>query len=71
MMEKDFKEMLELANSPAGQQLLRMVQQNNSPQMKSAMDKAAAGDYAEAKQLIQAILSKPEAAALVEQLRRR
>lgn len=70
-MAQDFKDMIELANSPAGQQLLQMVQRSDKLQMQSAMDKAAAGDYTQAKELIQKILSKPEAAALVEQLRRK
>lgn len=58
-----------LADTPAGRQLKALLQQNNAQGLRQAMDQAAKGDYASAKQTIEAFLTTPEAAALLQQLR--
>lgn len=58
-----------LADTPAGRQLKALLQQNNAQGLRKAMDQAAKGDYASAKQTIEAFLATPEAAALLRQLR--
>ncbi len=62
------QEALRLAKSPAGQQLLAMLQRSDSGQLKQAMDLAAAGDYTQAKDTLSSLLSSPEAKKLLEQL---
>lgn len=66
----DLSEVMRLARSPAGQQLLALLQKSSGEELRSAMEKASAGDYSQAKKTINAFLSTPEAKALMEQLRR-
>lgn len=66
----DMSELMRLAQSPAGQQLLSMLQQSGGTELQSAMEKAAAGDYSQAQKTISAFLSSPEAKKLLEQLGR-
>lgn len=66
----DYAELLKLANSPAGQQLIAALKQQQGQNLNTAMAKAALGDYSMAKQTISDFLSTPEAKALLENLRR-
>lgn len=59
---------MRLAQTPAGQQLLSILQQQNSPELKNAMNSAAAGDYAGAREALSSLLDSPEIAALLKQL---
>ena len=59
---------MELAKSPAGQQLLAMLKQSDSNKLQQAAAFASAGDYAKASQALQAVLSSPEAKRLMETL---
>lgn len=61
---------LRLAKSPAGQQLIRMLQQNGGDALQTAVEKAAAGDYAQAKQMLSALLESPDIQNLLEQMGR-
>ena len=51
----DMHQVAKLAQSDAAKQLMSMVGSSNDPKVRSAMDHAAAGDMAEAKQLIQTL----------------
>lgn len=62
------REAMRMAQTPAGQQLLQMLRAGNSQELKTAMDRAAAGDYAAAKQALSAILNNPEAQKLLQQM---
>lgn len=62
------KEAQRLANSPAGKELIGLLQRGDSAAMQRAMDLAAAGDYAAAGKTLNALLSSPEAQALIQQL---
>lgn len=64
------EEVLRLAESPAGQQLLAMLQSADSTQLQQAMQQATAGEYTQAGQTLQSILSSPEAQQLLKQLGR-
>lgn len=66
----DMAQLQALAESPAGQKLKKLLQQNTSREMKKAMEKAAAGDLAEAKNMISSWMQQPEIAELTEELRR-
>lgn len=66
----DMKEIMRMAVSPAGQQLIQMLRNNPDPALRSAMDQAAAGNYYEAQKVLSRFLSTPEAQSLLRQLRR-
>ena len=62
------QDVMRMASSPAGQQLLKLLQQQSSSDLKTAMDSAAAGDYQKAKESLSAMLSSSEAQQLLKQL---
>ena len=64
------KEIMQLANSDAGRQLIAYLQQQNGKQVNAAMEQAAAGDYSQAKRTVNELLSDPKTMQLLEQLRR-
>ena len=64
------QEALRLAKSPAGQQLLAMLQRADAEKIRQVMDQASAGDIDQAKKSISALLDTPEAKALLAQLGR-
>lgn len=66
----DYAELLRLAQSPAGQQLISALKQSQGNNLNAAMAKAAAGDYTLAKQAITEFLSTPEAKELLQKLGR-
>ena len=62
------QEALRLANSPAGQQLLAMLQQSDKETLQKIMAQISAGDYSNAQYALSALLSSPEARQLMKQL---
>lgn len=64
------QEALRLAKSPAGQQLLAVLRQKDNGQLQQVMDLAAAGNYTQASQIINSLLSSGEAQQLLNELRR-
>lgn len=62
------QEALRLAKSPAGQQLLAMLQQTDRDTLQQIMQHASAGQYDQAKASLQNILTSPEAKALLQEL---
>lgn len=61
---------LRLAQSDAGQQLLALLKAQSGDTLERAMEQAAAGDPARAKQTLSALLASPQIKALLEQLGR-
>ncbi len=59
---------MELANSPAGQQLLNLLKNADSAALKNAMNEAASGNYEKVKQSLTPFLENPETQALLRQL---
>ena len=57
-----------LADSPAGQQLLQLLQQRDNGQLQQAMELASGGNYREAGNVLQALLASTEAQKLIQQL---
>lgn len=73
-MEKNFQdfsmqEALRLAETPAGQRLLAILQQQYGEQLRQVIDQAAAGHYEEVQRKMASALSNPEAQSLLKQLR--
>lgn len=62
------QEIMHLAKSPAGQQLLAMLQRTDSDKVQRAADLAAAGQYNQAAQTLQSMLASEEAQSLIKQL---
>ena len=61
---------LRLAKSPAGQQLLAMLQQADQDKLQQIMQQASTGQYDQAKASLENILTSPEAKALIQELGR-
>ena len=64
------QEIMRLATSPAGQQLIAMMQQQGGSEFQKAMAKAAAGDYSQAKRAIETMMADPKAQQLLKELGR-
>lgn len=62
------QEAMQLANSPAGKQLLALLQQSDTQMLQSAIAKASAGDYTQAKNILAPLLASEEAKTLLAQL---
>lgn len=72
-MEKNFQnfsmeEVMRLAKSPAGQQLIAMLKQKDNTKLEQAVSQAKGGDYAQAGQTLNALLSSPEAQKLLKEM---
>ena len=62
------EDIMRMASSPAGQQLLAMLQQKDSTALAQAVAQAKAGNMAGAGQTLSALLSSPEARKLMKEL---
>lgn len=63
----DHAQLAQLAQSQAGQQLLSLLQLS-ADSVQAAADKAAAGDYTQAQQLLPPLLHRADVQALLKQL---
>lgn len=63
-------DILRLAASPAGQQLIALLQKQGGSDFQKAMSSAAAGDYSQAKQAIEKMMADPKAQKLLGELGR-
>ena len=63
------QEAIRLSNSPAGRQLIDLLRRQDSSSFQSAMKSACAGEYQDAKQMIEKLLADPEAQKLLKQRR--
>lgn len=64
----DMSELFRLAQTPAGRQLIAMLQKNGGNRLGEAVSKAASGDYAQAKEILSDLLSSSEAQTLLKEL---
>ena len=72
-MANDFQdfspeEIMRLANSPAGQQLIATLKNANSPALQAAVKQAAAGNMDQVKQTLEPLLKSPNIQRLIQQL---
>ena len=67
---RDFslQQAIELAQTTAGQQLIAHLQNIGGQEFQNALSKAASGDYEQAKSMISAMLTNPEAQELLRKL---
>ena len=62
------QDIMRLAGTPAGQELLNYLQQKNQKQLQMAIAHAVAGNMDHAKEIISQLITDPKARKLVEQL---
>ncbi len=62
------EEVMRIAKSPAGQQLMALLQQKDSAALAKASAQAKSGNYSQAGQTLSALLSSPEAQKLMKEL---
>ncbi len=62
------QEAMRLASTPAGQQLIALLQQQGGSDLQKAMARASSGDYKDAKQAIEAMAANPQVQQLLKQL---
>ena len=60
---------MQLANSPQGQAMLAQLQQNDPDMIKSAMQDAQAGNYAQLQKTMSEFLKTPAGQTLMKQMR--
>ena len=65
---KSMEDAMRIAQSPEGQELLKLLQQSSGPQLNQAMEKAAAGDYAPVKALLRNWMQDPQAKQLLDRM---
>lgn len=63
----DYSQLARLAQSEAGQRLLSLLQ-GSGASVQAAADRASAGDYAQAQQLLSPLLHRADVQALLKQL---
>ena len=59
---------MRLANTPAGQQLIAMLQKADTSVMRNAMEQATSGNFEQAKQALEPLLASSEVQKLLRQL---
>ena len=59
---------MKLAQNSTAQQLIKLLQTNGGQELRSALEQAAAGDYANAQQAIASLMQDPQAQKLFQQL---
>ena len=64
------QEVLRMAATPAGQQLIALLRQKGGSEFQAAMSSAASGDYTQAKRAIEKLMEDPQAQNLLKQLGR-
>lgn len=59
---------MRLASTPAGQQLLALLQQSDTTALRNAMEQASVGNYEQAKQVLGPLMNSPDVQKLLRQL---
>lgn len=63
------EDMRSIAESAAGKQLLELMRNDQDPAVQAAIRQAESGDFSQAGTIIGKLLSSPEAAALLREIR--
>lgn len=64
----NISELIRMAQTPAGQQLIALLQKQDGAQLQQAITYAVSGDYNRAKEILSKLLSSPEAQTLLKKL---
>lgn len=65
----DLSELMKIAGSPAGQELIALIQKNKDEHFEEAMLQARSGDFSQAKEMLSQMLSSKEAQDLLKEIR--
>ena len=65
----DLSELMKIAGSPAGQELIALIQKNKDEHFEEAMLQARSGDFSQAKEMLRQMLSSKEAQDLLKEIR--
>lgn len=63
-----FQDAAKLANTPAGRQLLTLLQQSDTSTLQDAMEQAKAGNFEQAQKVLSPLLASPEVQKLLREL---
>ena len=66
--EFSMEDVMRIAKSPAGQQLMALLQQKDSAALAQATAQAKSGNYSQAGQTLNSLLTSPEAQKLMKEL---
>lgn len=66
----NLQEIMRIAKSPAGQQLIAMLKEKDPTAMQQATKQASSGNYAQAMEQLKDVLSSPEGQRLLKDLGR-
>lgn len=68
MGKKEFsmEDAIRFVNSPAGRQLLEMLQKSGDPGLRAAMEQAAKGDFTKAQESLRNVAAKEEVQQLLK-----
>lgn len=64
----DFSQLMKLAQSDAGRQLMQLLRQNGGKALDNALSQAAAGDYSQARAILSGLLANPDAHEILKEL---
>jgi len=62
------REAMRLAGTPAGKQLINLLQRQNSTQLQQAMSSASAGNYQQARNILEGLMQAPDVRNLLSQM---
>ena len=62
------EDIMRVAQSPAGRQLLAMLQQGDNSKLEQAVAQAKSGNYAGASEVLRSLLTSPKAQTLLKEL---
>lgn len=62
------EDIMRAAQSPAGRQLLAMLQQGDNSKLEQAVAQAKSGNYASASEVLRSMLTSPKAQTLLKEL---
>lgn len=62
------QDVVKWANSPAGKQLIALLQQSNPAAIQQAMTQASAGNYSQAKQALEPLFASEDVKKLLQQM---
>lgn len=65
----NLSELMKIAGSPAGQELMALIQEKKDAHFEEAMQQAQTGDFSQAKQVLSQMLSSKEAQELLKKIR--
>lgn len=68
MQIPDLSELIRLAQTPAGRQLIALLQKQGSSRLQKALASAASGDYTNAQAILSELLASPDAQVLLKEL---